>query len=145
MTTTDQAGDRPAEVPGSTSVARFAGLVMVVLGIVQSAAGVAALLGGGVPDAAPRHLMSLGAAAWGWVHLLLGVFVGLAGMFVIVGVLWGRLVGIGLTALSVVALFASVSHHPAWSVVGMALGLLVIWALCVFDEAASAASPTMLD
>jgi len=126
-------------------LARFAGLVMVVLGILQMIAGAAALFGGEVPDAAPRHLMSLGAPAWGWIHLLLGVVVGLAGMSVIVGLLWGRLVGIGLAALSIVALFASLSHHPAWSVVGIALGLTVIWALCVFDATASTASPTMLD
>jgi len=46
------------------------------------------------PGAAPRHLLPISAVAWGWIHLGLGVVVGLAGMTVIVGGLWGRLVGI---------------------------------------------------
>jgi hypothetical protein len=41
--------------------------------------------------------------------------------------------------------FLSLSHHPVGLVLALALGVTVIWALCVFDEAASAASPTMLD
>jgi hypothetical protein len=147
MTTSKHAGfeEGSAARRRSTGLARFAGLTMVVLGIVQMIAGAAGILTGEVPQAAPRHLLSISAATWGWVHLLLGVVVGLAAMAVITGALWGRLVGILLVAVSIVACFASLSHHPAWSILGMAFGLTIVWALCVFDETASQASPTMLD
>jgi hypothetical protein len=119
--------------------------MMVVLGIVEMIAGSTAFLAGEVPAAARLNLLSVSASAWGWIHLLLGIVVGLGGMAVIIGELWGRLIGILLVALSIVAWFASLAQHLAWSVVGMALGVLIIWALSVFDEAAAGASPTMLD
>lgn len=147
MATSERGSDPGGSVAQrrSTGLARFAGLVMVLLGIVQITAGTTALLGGQVPEAAPRHLLSVSAATWGWIHLVLGAVVGLAGMAVITGQLWGRLIGILLVGLSMVASFASLSQHPAWSVLVIALGVGIIWALCMFDEAASAASPTMLD
>jgi hypothetical protein len=129
----------------STGIARFAGLMMALLGILQIVAGTAALFGGEVPGSARLHVFSISASTWGWIHIVLGAVVGLAGMAAITGELWGRVVGIALTALTIAACFLSLPHHPALSILGIAFGVVVIWALCVFDEAASAASPTMLD
>lgn len=147
MTVSRHASDRggSAAQAASMGLARLAGLLMVVLSTVQVITGVTALLTGQMPGATSRHLLALSATTWGWVHLLLGVVVGMAGLAVIIGQLWGRLIGILLVAVTMVACFASLSHHPAWSVVGIALGVVTLWALCVFDEAAAAASPTMLD
>ena len=39
---------------------------------------------------------------WGWVHLILGVLVCLAGFGVIVGATWARVVGIALVSLSAI-------------------------------------------
>jgi hypothetical protein len=129
----------------STGIARFAGIMMALFGILQIIAGTTALFGGEVPGDARQHVFSITGATWGWIHIVLGAVVGLAGMAAITGELWGRVAGIALAVLGIVACFVSLSHHPAWSVLGIALGVVVIWALCVFDEAASAASPTMLD
>jgi len=79
------------------------------------------------------------------VHLLVGVLVAFAGMAVITGQLWGRLIGILLVLVSLVVSFLSMSHHPGLSIIGIVLSVVVMWALCVFDKEASAASPTMLD
>jgi FtsH-binding integral membrane protein len=143
--TTGGTGD-PVDVTRSrsTGIARFAGMTMAILGILQIVAATMALLEGAVP-AARQGAFSSNATTWGWIHLGLGAVVGLAGMAAIVGELWGRIVGIALAALTIAACFLSLSHHPALSILGIALGVVVIWALCVFDEAASAASPTMLD
>lgn len=141
---TASGGTAAAATSPATGVARFAGLAMALLGILQIIAATTALFEDEVPGSG-RNVFSLGPATWGWVHLCLGAVVGLAGMFVIIGVLWARVVGIVLATASVVACFLSVSRHPGWSILGIALGVVVIWALCVFDEAASAASPTMLD
>ena len=137
----------PEDVAGSpsTEIARFAGLMMAFLGILQIIAGTAALFQDVVPGSARTHVLSIDAATWGWIHIVLGAVVGMAGLAAITGLLWGRVTGIVLAAISVVACFLSLSHHPVWSILGIAFGVVVIWALCVFDEAASAASPTMLD
>jgi hypothetical protein len=129
----------------ATGLARFAGLAMALLGVMYIVAGTSALLQSTTTVPGLVHVFSIDAATWGWIHLVAGALVGLAGMAVITGTLWGRVIGIVLTAVAMGVSFLSLSHHPALSILGIMLGFAVIWALCVFNEEASAASPTMLD
>jgi ABC-type polar amino acid transport system ATPase subunit len=55
------------------------------------------------------------------------------------------LIGITLAVVGMCASFLTAPHHLALSLIAIALGVAVIWALYVFDEKTSAASPTMLD
>lgn len=152
MTTPQQSV--PGQIPGhdasggrawATGIARFAGVVMVLLGIVDMVVGTDILLRGDVAGGLVHHAFSISSGVWGWIQITVGALVGLAGMGVVAGQLWGRVVGIALVCLSLGIAFLSMSHHPAGLVLALALGVAVIWALCVFDEEASAASPTLLD
>ncbi|GEL19780.1 DUF7144 family membrane protein [Pseudonocardia asaccharolytica] len=138
-------GRGPAAASWARGLARFAGLVMAVLGVLHIVAGTSALVRGEITAPGAHQVFSIGVVAWGWVHIVVGALVGLAGMAVISGQLWGRVVGIVLVVVSIVVSFLSLSHHPGWSIVGIGLAVAVAWALCVFDEEASAAAPTMLD
>jgi hypothetical protein len=149
MTTEPQANatgraPRPA-ASWVTGLARFAGMTMALLGVLYIVTGTGALFQSTAPVPGLVHVFSIDAVTWGWIHLVAGALVGLAGMAVIMGTLWGRVIGIVLTAVAIGVSFLSLSHHPALSILGIMLGFVVVWALCVFDEEASAASPTMLD
>jgi hypothetical protein len=141
------ATDRAPHIAASwaTGLARFAGLAMAMLGVLHIVAGTGALFQSTATVPGLVHVFSIDAVTWGWIHIVGGALVGLAGMAVITGMLWGRLIGIVLTAVAMGVSFLSLSHHPALSILGIMLGFAVVWALCVFDEEASAASPTMLD
>jgi hypothetical protein len=129
----------------TTGLARFAGLAMALLGVLYIVTGTEALFQSTEAVPGVVHVFSIDAVTWGWIHIVGGALVGLAGMAVIMGTLWGRVIGIALTAVAIGVSFLSLSHHPALSILGITLGFAVVWALCVFDEEASAASPTMLD
>jgi hypothetical protein len=129
----------------ATGLARFAGLAMALLGVMYIVTGTGALFQDTATVPGVVHVFSIDAVTWGWIHIVAGALVGLAGMAVIMGTLWGRVIGIALTAVAIMVSFLSLSHHPALSILGIMLGFGVVWALCVFDEEASAASPTMLD
>jgi hypothetical protein len=129
----------------ATGLARFAGLAMALLGVLQIVAATGALFQGTATAPGLVHVFSIDAVTWGWIHLVGGALVGLAGMAVIMGTLWGRVIGIVLTTVAIGVSFLSLSHHPALSILAIVLGFAVVWALCIFDEEASAASPTMLD
>jgi hypothetical protein len=116
-----------------------------MLGVLHIVAGTGALFQSTATVPGLVHVFSIDTVTWGWIHIVGGALVGLAGMAVITGTLWGRLIGIVLTAVAMGVSFLSLSHHPALSILGIMLGVAVVWALCVFDEEASAASPTMLD
>jgi hypothetical protein len=117
----------------------FAGIVMIIGGVFNAMEGIVALARNEIYAATPRYLFAFDLTTWGWIQLILGIVVAIAGFGVITGQLWGRLVGIALAALSMLANFAFIPYYPLWSLSIIALNVFVIWALCVYnrDTAAS--------
>jgi hypothetical protein len=107
--------------------------------VVSAMEGVVALARNEIFVATPRYLFAFDLTTWGWIQIILGVVVLAAGVGVITGQLWGRLVGITIAGLSMLANFAFIPYYPVWSLLIIALNVFVIWALCVYnrDTAAS--------
>jgi hypothetical protein len=68
---------------------------------------------------------------WGWVHLVLGVVVAAAGAGLLVAQMWARVVGVLAALCSAVVNLAFMAAYPLWSVVVIAVDVLVIWAITV--------------
>ncbi|MHA6628493.1 DUF7144 family membrane protein [Pseudonocardia sichuanensis] len=115
--------------------ALFAGVIMLALGVYHALAGIAAIVGDEIYVTAPEDVYTFDLTSWGWIHLVLGVLVALAGGAVLSGRLWGRLVGIVVAALSMIANFVFIPYYPIWSLVMIPLCVAVIWALAVYDPA----------
>ena len=96
--------------------------------------GVVALARNEVYIATPRYLFAFDLTTWGWIQIILGIIVVVAGVGVITGQLWGRVVGITIAALTMLANFAFIPYYPVWSLLIVALNVFVIWALCVYDR-----------
>ena len=69
--------------------------------------------------------------AWGWLDLILGIIVLLAGYELFRGALWARVVAVALAALSIIANMAFMSAYPLWSILIIVLNVLVVYALLV--------------
>ncbi|MBO0874031.1 MAG: hypothetical protein J2P19_11625 [Pseudonocardia sp.] len=110
----------------------FAGTVMLISGVWHVLVGIAALVRDAVYVATPQYIYSVDLTVWGWIYLLLGVLVAVAGAAVFSGQLWARVIGIGLAGLSLVANFVFLPHYPIWSLLVIALDVAVIWALAVY-------------
>jgi hypothetical protein len=107
----------------------FAAIMMIMAGCFQAFAGLVALFENEFYVATRNYLFELDATTWGWVHLILGVVVALAGLAVLAGRVWGRVVGITLAVLSAIANFLFIPYYPFWSLTVIALDIFVIWAL----------------
>lgn len=107
----------------------FAGVMMILAGSFQFMNGLVALLANEFYVNTPNYLFAFDATNWGWIHLLMGLFVLLAGFAVLAGQTWGRAVGIVLAVLSAVANFAFIPYYPFWSLAIIALDVFVVWAL----------------
>jgi hypothetical protein len=118
-------------VPG---LAVFAGVMMILGGIFEMMAGLVALFENKVYVAGARYLFAFDLTTWGWIHLLLGALVAAAGVGVITGQLWSRVVGITLAAVSALANFVFLPYYPIWSLLVIALDVFVISALCVYNR-----------
>ena len=122
--------------PVATGLAVFAGALMIVSGIGAVLQGIAAVFNDEIFASTPQYIFAFDLTSWGWIHLFLGVLVGLAGAAVIRGQAWGRFVGIALVAVSLIVNFMFLPHYPAWAMVTIALDGAIIWALAVYREGA---------
>ena len=116
----------------SLGIAVFAGILMMFIGMFQMIAGFAALLNDEFYRITPHYAFKFDVTTWGWVHLLAGVVVAIAGYSIFAGKTWARGVGITVAALSAIANFLIIPRYPVWSLLMVALDVAVIWALAVY-------------
>jgi hypothetical protein len=103
--------------------------MMLVIGVFQGMQGLAAILEDDLFVVGRAFAYELDLTTWGWVHLIGGIIVAVAGAFVLRGAFWAQIVGIVVAALSAIANFAYLPYYPFWSLLIIALNVLVIWAL----------------
>jgi hypothetical protein len=133
MTETPGYGSRVREEPPGWAVGFtiFAAVMMMMTGGFQALAGLVAIFENEFYVATRNYLFELDVTTWGWVHLILGVIVALAGFALLSGATWARVVGITLAVLSAIANFLFIPYYPFWSLLVIALDVFVIWALAV--------------
>ena len=111
---------------------------MIVGGIFQFLAGLVALFRNEVYVVGLNYVYSFDVTTWGWIHLIVGIVVAIAGAAVLTGKIWGRVVGVGLAVISMLTNFMFIPYYPLWSLLIIALDVFVIWALCSADRKAVA-------
>jgi hypothetical protein len=102
---------------------------MLLIGVFHAIAGLVALLDDEFYVVGANYTFELDVTGWGWIHLLAGIGVALAGLYVFSGATWARIVGITLAMLSAVANFFFIPYYPFWSILMIALAVWAIWAL----------------
>lgn len=113
----------------------FIGILMVVAGFFQGLMGLLALFNSNLFVVDAGALVVFDLTTWGWVHLVVGVLLAAAGFSVLKGHAFGRTVGVILAALSLIGNLALLGYSPVWSVMVIALDVLVIYGLAAHGNA----------
>ncbi|WP_030159037.1 DUF7144 family membrane protein [Streptomyces sp. NRRL S-244] len=108
----------------------FAGVLMIVGGVFAIIEGIVAIAKDEVSQQVGDYTFKFDLTAWGWIHLIIGILVLLAGAAILKGMEAGRIAGIALTCLYVIAHFMWLPYQPFWSIVAIGIGVFIIWALC---------------
>jgi hypothetical protein len=103
--------------------------MMIMVGVFQALQGLIAIFENEFYVATRNYTFQFDATTWGWIHLVLGLIVAFAGWGLLSGQTWARVVGITLAALSATANFLFIPYYPFWSILIVAVNVLVIWAL----------------
>ncbi|MFI0406730.1 hypothetical protein [Actinomadura sp. 3N508] len=136
-----QADAGRAPVSGwAVGLAVFAGCMMIMAGLFGAIAGIAAIVDDDLYMIRGDYVFKWDVTAWGWIHLGIGLLVIAAGIGVLGGRTWARIVGIALAVLSAVSNFIFLPYYPLWSIVIIALDVAVIWALAKYSRQAAAGS-----
>lgn len=116
--------------PWASSWTAFAAVMMIFGGVMAIFEGISAIAEDDVFVLTRNYAYNFNLTSWGWIHLSLGVLVVLAGAALFTG-RCGRVVGITLAGLSMIANFMWLPYYPVWAIVLIAVDAFVIWALCV--------------
>ena len=66
---------------------------------------------------------------WGWVVLIIGAVMILAGFLIFSGNMFGRIVGIAIAALNVIVQLSYLDHNTFWSFTMILVDIIVIYVL----------------
>ncbi|KAB7743123.1 hypothetical protein GA707_15435 [Nostocoides sp. F2B08] len=102
---------------------------MIIGGVMQALQGLVALFNDTFYVVGEEYLFQFDVTAWGWIHLLLGIVVAVAGFSLLQGATWARVVAIVVASVSILVNFVWMPFYPLWSMIIIALGIAVIWAL----------------
>lgn len=116
----------------STGVVVFASAIMMIVGVFDVITGLTALIRNHLYVVTSDYVFKFDVTVWGWIHLVLGLVVVVVGFGLLTGATWARVVAIIFAAASAVANFASLPYYPVWSIVVIAIDVLVIWALTTY-------------
>jgi vacuolar-type H+-ATPase subunit I/STV1 len=122
--------DRSSEPSGwAVGWTYFAGMMMILIGFFHVIAGFVAIVNDQFYVATEEYIFQFDTSTWGWIHLILGIVVLLAGFGLFSGSVAARTVGTIVALLSAIAAFAWLPYFPVWAIVIIAAAVSVIWAL----------------
>jgi hypothetical protein len=109
----------------------FAGIVMLIIGSIDFFQGLIALFDDEYFVVTASGFLVVDLTAWGWIMLIWGVLLALAGLGLIGGQGWARWFAIVVVSLNFIAQlgFLGNSQYPLWSLTVVALNVIVLYAL----------------
>ena len=129
---TDTTGTRPPDYSSwAAGWAGFAGVMLVLMGVVNFVQGLVALIEDEFYVVGREWVFEFDVTAWGWIHLIGGVVLALAGFGIFSGNVAARTVGVIAASLAVLVNFMWLPYYPVWAIIVIAIGIAVIWALTV--------------
>jgi hypothetical protein len=111
----------------------FAAFVIIIVGGMDALQGFVAIIKDEYVVATPKGIALVDVTAWGWITLLWGGLLILAGIGLLGGSGWARwlaIIGVGVNAIQQVAFMANYPQaYPLWNLLIVALNILVLYAL----------------
>ena len=130
MSTTRQTRRAPDTYSGgAVTVTVMAGVLMMLVGVMHAIQGLVALVNDNFYVFGKEYVFEFDITAWGWIHLIGGTIVLVAGVALFQGAVWARAVAVVVASLSILLNFAWLPYYPLWSLVVIGFDLLVIWAV----------------
>jgi len=107
----------------------LASALMILSGLVTIFVGITGIVSGAFFGALPAYTFTFGVFGRGVTDLIIGAVILAAGVCLLMGMMWARVVGVALAVISAIANFLFLPYYPLWSIVVIALNIFIIWAL----------------
>jgi hypothetical protein len=107
----------------------FAAFMMMLMGGFHAFSGLVAIIDDAFYTTPSEYFTDFDPSTWGWIHLIAGIIVFCAGVALLGGAVWARIVAVVIALLSAMINFAFIPYYPVWSILMIAISIGVIWAL----------------
>ena len=109
----------------------FGGWLMVIIGSLDFFEGLIAVIRGQYYVLTANQIIVFNIRTWGWVTLIWGIVVVLAGMGLLSGSSWARWFTIIVASLNIIGQlgFLGASQYPLWSLTVLGLTITVLYAV----------------
>jgi len=107
----------------------FAGIVLIINGCLAIMFGLAAVLNDQVVRVGGEGVTIADFTAWGWITMGIGALMTITGIGLVLGNRIARWAGVTFAVISALAQFGTISAFPLWSLLVIALDIIVIYQL----------------
>lgn len=109
-----------------------AGILLAVVGVLQIFQGISAVANDDLIVVGPEYTYQFDLTSWGWWHIVLGALAVVIAIGLLAGQTWGRVAAMVIAALSIIANFLWLPYYPWWSILIIAVDIVVIWAVATW-------------
>ncbi|MGH9231879.1 MAG: DUF7144 family membrane protein [Acidimicrobiales bacterium] len=107
----------------------FAAVLMILAGIMNAIHGFIALVNDEWVVWGNRGDLYLDLTTWGWLHLIVGIVVFLAGIGLLSGNVLARAIAVIVASVAIIANFLFIPAFPVWALTVITVNVFVIYAL----------------
>jgi uncharacterized membrane protein (DUF2068 family) len=109
----------------------FAGLLMVILGVLDIIQGIAAVVDEKYYTLTNSGVIIFDLRKWGWIMIVWGVLLAAAGFGLLAKKAWARWLTIVGATLNIVGQVSFLALYPGWVIVTVGLNAMVLYAITV--------------
>jgi hypothetical protein len=125
--------DRPVRQVVAAGASIAAGALLFTAAVLTVLQGVQALVDHKPLIIGSHYMYRFSATGWGWIHIAAGIVLGIIAVGLITGAVWARVTAIVMACISIVTMFMWLPYYPMWSIIVIALDVIVIWAVATWD------------
>lgn len=107
----------------------YAGIMMIMTGGWWIFSGLVAILKNNLYVVTQNWVFKFDASTWGWIHLVLGVIMLVAGIGLFSAAAWARVIGVIVAVVAGLAAFAWLPYYPIWAIIFIVVSVAIVWAL----------------
>jgi hypothetical protein len=111
----------------------FCGIMLLIVGFLNIIDGLVAITQSNQVKSQVNAQLPLfdNVKTWGWIVLIIGIIVLFAGFALMAGSTWGRVIGIIVASVNLIAQLAWLPHNTFWSLTMIAIDVIIIYGIAV--------------
>ncbi|MBF6416139.1 DUF7144 family membrane protein [Nocardia cyriacigeorgica] len=125
--------DSPVKQGFAAGTSIGASILLLTVGVLSILQGISAVAEDQLFVAGIEYVYEFDTTTWGWIHIVLGIVLVASAIGLMMGTTWGRIAAVTIAALSIVANFLWLPYYPLWSILIIALNIVVIWAVTTWN------------